>query len=73
MSMKKDTTGKGIATRCIHSGTPGGELSDPVKTPLIMSNNFHYGGKQREDRPAEAFGYTRSATPGRETGRSRRR
>jgi methionine-gamma-lyase len=61
--MKKDTTGKGIATRCIHSGTPGGELSDPVKTPLIMSNNFHYGGKQREDRPAEAFGYTRSATP----------
>lgn len=60
---EKDTAGIGIATRCIHSGTPGGGLSDPVKTPLIMSNNFHFGGKQGEDLPDEAFVYTRNATP----------
>ena len=61
--MNKDTTGMAIATRSIHSGTPGGEMSDPVKTPLIMSNNFHFGGRRGEDLPAGAFGYTRAATP----------
>jgi cystathionine gamma-synthase/methionine-gamma-lyase len=61
--MNKDTAGIGIATRAIHSGTPGGEMSDPVKTPLIMSNNFHFGDIRGEGLPPGAFGYARAATP----------
>ncbi len=60
---RKETTGKGIATRCIHTGVPSGALWAPIKTPLIMSNNFDMGGEHVDDLPPEAFVYTRNSTP----------
>ncbi len=60
---RKETEGKGIATRCIHTGVPDGGLWAPVKTPLIMSNSYDLGGLAVADLPAEAFVYTRNGTP----------
>jgi methionine-gamma-lyase len=60
---RKETEGKGIATRCIHTGVPSGALWGPVKTPLIMSNNYDMGGESGIDLPPEAFVYARNATP----------
>ncbi len=60
---RKETKGKGIATRCIHTGVPDGGLWAPVKTPLIMSNSYDLGGLPVDDLPAEAFVYTRNGTP----------
>ena len=61
---RKETAEKGIATRCIHTGVPDGGLWGPIKPPLIMSNNFDMGDEPpAEERPPEAFVYTRSATP----------
>lgn len=60
---RKETEGKGIATRCIHTGVPNGGLWGPIKTPLIMSNNYDMGGEPVDDLPPEAFVYTRNATP----------
>ena len=60
---RKETEGKGIATRCIHTGVPSGGLWSPIKTPLIMSNNYDMGGEPVDDLPPEAFVYTRNATP----------
>jgi methionine-gamma-lyase len=60
---RQETEGKGIATRCIHTGVPSGGLWAPVKTPLIMSNSYDLGGQPVDDLPAEAFVYTRNGTP----------
>ncbi len=60
---RKETEGKGIATRCIHTGVPSGGLWAPIKTPLIMSNNYDLGGEPVDDLPPEAFVYTRNSTP----------
>jgi cystathionine beta-lyase/cystathionine gamma-synthase len=60
---RKETEGKGVATRCIHTGVPSGGLWAPVKTPLIMSNSYNLGGQPVDDLPDEAFVYTRNGTP----------
>ena len=60
---RKETAGKGIATRCIHTGVPGGGPWAPIKTPLIMSNNYDLGRQPVDDLPPEAFVYTRNGTP----------
>jgi len=60
---RKETEGKGIATRCIHTGVPSGGLWGPIKTPLIMSNNYDLGGEPVDDLPPEAFVYARDSTP----------
>ena len=60
---RKETAGKGIATRCIHTGVPDRGLWGPVKTPLIMSNNFEMGAEPPDDTHPEAFVYARTATP----------
>lgn len=60
---RKETEGKGIATRCIHTGVPSGGLWSPIKTPLIMSNNYDLGGEPVDDLPPEAFVYARDSTP----------
>jgi methionine-gamma-lyase len=60
---RKETAGKGLATRCIHTGVPSGGLWAPIKTPLIMSNNYNLGGEPVDSLPAEAFVYARNGTP----------
>jgi cystathionine gamma-synthase/methionine-gamma-lyase len=60
---RHQTRGKGIATRCIHTGVPSGGTWAPIKTPLIMSNNYDLGGQPVDDLPDEAFVYTRNGTP----------
>lgn len=60
---RKETAGKGIATRCIHTGVPSGGLWAPIKTPLIMSNNYDLGGGLVDDLPPEAFVYARNSAP----------
>ena len=60
---RQEIEGKGLATRCIHTGVPSGGPWAPIKTPLIMSNNYNLGGGAVDDLPAEAFVYTRNGTP----------
>jgi methionine-gamma-lyase len=60
---RRETAGKGIATRCIHTGVPEPGLWGPVKTPLIMSNNYDMGGESVDELPPEAYVYTRTASP----------
>lgn len=60
---RKETSGKGISTRCIHTGVPSGGPWAPIKTPLIMSNSFDLGGQPVDNLPAEAFVYTRNGAP----------
>lgn len=60
---RKEIVGKGVATRCIHTGVPESGLWGPIKTPLIMSNNYDMGDELVGDLPPEAFVYTRTASP----------
>lgn len=60
---RKEMRGKGIATRCIHTGVPAGGLGAPIKSPLVMSNNYNLEDRHGEDIPEGTFVYTRSSSP----------
>jgi cystathionine beta-lyase/cystathionine gamma-synthase len=58
-----DAERPGLATRCIHAGVPIDPLTLSVKTPLVMSNNYHLPPELGMDVPPSAFVYTRNAAP----------
>lgn len=60
---REEMAGKGIATRCIHTGVPVGGLGTPIKSPLVMSNNYNLEDRHGESIPEDTFVYTRSRSP----------
>ncbi len=57
------TAGLAPATRCMHDGIPYKWDSRPVKTPLVMSNNFHLDPAAGLEHITDEYLYARNASP----------